>query len=147
MITFAREQLRDTWDEGASLIKLNNAETGALATEEFAPDAEKYFQLEDLGMVRLYTARICDKLIGYAIFLIQHHLHYPKTRWAIQDVLFISPEYRGLGAVRFILWTDDMLRSDGVHIVFRHVSHKRDYSRTLERLGYGAVETGFMRRL
>lgn len=146
-MTFARERIRDVWPEIQPLLRTNNYETGSLHGVEFAPDADRYWQLEDAGIARIYTMRYCARLVGYACFFVSPHLHYPRTVWALQDVLFVLRDHRGGSAVMFVEWTDDELRADGVDFVLRHVSEKRDYSRTLDRMGYEPVDTSFMRRL
>lgn len=144
---FQRERIVDAWSEMTPLIRANHAETGVLDEREFAPDFDRYQHLEASGIARLFTIRDGMKLVGYAVFLVVPHLHYPDLQWALQDVLFVLPEHRGPRAIRFIRWTDEELKADGAHIVYRHVSKGRDYSRTLERLGYTAAETSFIRRL
>lgn len=125
----------------------NNAETGFLGEEEFSPDEKKYLALEDQGLVRLFTIRKERELLGYALFFVTPHLHYPSTTFALQDALFVSKGLRGISAFRFIQFTDLELKSEGVQVVYRHVSGKRDYGRVLKHLGYSPIETGYARRL
>jgi len=146
-LKFARELLSDFWDEAISLTRANNEETGAIQGAEFAPDKERYLETERLGFIVSFTLRLAGRLVGYCLMFVSNHLHYPSTVWAVQDTLFVSKSYRGLGAVKFIKWIDSQLKGMSINVVIRQVSSKLDYSRTLERMGYGAIETGFIRRL
>lgn len=147
-MTFQRERIWDAWQELLPLLAKNHAETGALQSGEFQPDGERFMAMDQAEVARLYTARNQDgELVGYAVFFVIKHMHYGSTQWALQDVLYFLPEYRGISSVRFLKWTDQELRSLGVDVICRHVSEKRDYSRTLKRLGYQPVETAYMRRL
>lgn len=146
-MTFQRERISDCWDEGRPLLAANWQESGVFRREEFAPDRSRFEALESVGALRLFTARAAGLLIGYAVFFIQPHLMYPSLSFAQQAVLYMSPAHRGISSVRFIDWMDRELKAEGVDAVYRHVSPKRDYSRTLERRGYVATETGYVRRL
>lgn len=146
-ISFGRELLKDVWLEGVALTRANHAETGVLSAQDFDPDTKRYLTLEQQGLTRLFTMRLGSQLIGYAVFLVVPHLHYPKLLWAMQDVLYVSPDHRGPGAVKFILWTDEELKADGVQVIYRHVSERNDYSRTLLRMGYAPCERSYLKRL
>src|SRR5690349_2940560 len=41
-----------------------------------APNWSAYKHLEDAGVLRIFTAREDGALVGYAVFLVQKHLHY-----------------------------------------------------------------------
>ena len=85
-------------------------------------------------------------MTGYAIFMITFHLHYARSLWAQQDVMYMDKKYRGVAAYRFMNWIDEQLKKMGIMYVVRGVHVKNDYSRALERIGYEKVETNFMRR-
>jgi L-amino acid N-acyltransferase YncA len=144
---FAIEQNARVWDEVMSLVHLNAAETGALSAEDLNPDKARYQQLEDVGALVVFTARADQKLVGYMYAHVFRHLQFSSTTWAVQDVLFVHKEHRGVGAVKFLKFIDESLKSAGVDYVLRQVHKNNDYSRTLERLGYEFVEKAYMRRL
>lgn len=146
-VVFALETLAEAWNDAETLLFANHAESGMLPQAEFAPDKERYFEIEKTGMFRVFTARDAGRLVGYSVVFVSTHLHYRNTKFASPDVLFVHPDYRGSAAVRFILWSDQQLRAEGVQYIYRHISHKRDYSRTLQRMGYELVELGYGRKL
>lgn len=144
---FQRESVTEIWNETRALLDENHSETGALSDQDFDPDAERYLELDRLGIFRTFTARQADELVGYANFVLSFHLHYKNMKWAAQDAMYLKPACRGTSAVRFIRWTDSELKKDGVDVVYRHVTNHVDYSRTLERLGYGELERKYARAL
>jgi GNAT superfamily N-acetyltransferase len=144
-LAFAEEKVSDAWDEAVALMRANHEETGAGDGEDFKPNRARYEEFWELGLIRAYTARWEGALVGYALFFVTPHLHYPEWLTAQQDVLYVQPSCRGRGAVRFIRWMDDSLKAEGVKLVIRAVSARLDYSRTLERMGYKPLEQVFRR--
>ena len=143
---FTLEKISTVWPEAQEILKANNEETGMLGQENFDPDVDKYLAMEAIGIAKLFTARAEGKLVGYCMMLVMPHPHYKKTVVAFQDVLFMVSERRGIGSVRFIKWIDEFCRSLGADNISRTVSSKKDFSRTLLRMGYEEVETSYVRR-
>lgn len=143
---FSLEELSSCWDEAKDLATRNHSETGALETKEFAPDKEKYFLIEQSGMMRVFTARRYGELIGYCVFIIGNHPHYPNRKFATQDLLFIDKPYRGITSVKFIKWIDEELAKMGMDAICRIISTV-DYSSTLERMGYLPLEKSYIKKL
>lgn len=128
------------------LARLNHYETGALVNEQFNPSREKYTLLEKSGCAVVFTARIKGVLVGYSVFIVSEHIHYPGRFFALQDLLYIKPAYRGIGSVRFINWTDGQLKELKIDVICRVVSKRGvDFTRTLERLGYQPLELSLMK--
>lgn len=146
-ILFASESIADTWPEGKELILANHRETGALMPAEFNPDPERYFLLEKAGLMRLFTVRANEQLVGYAVFSVTMNLKYTGTLWANEEVLYVAPEHRGRTAVRFIRWTDNELKAADVDFILRDVTPRSGHARTLERMGYTEATRKFLRRL
>lgn len=113
---------------------------------ELNPNFSKYKKIDDLGGLRIYTARKEKKLIGYVIFFFDYNIHYQKSLQAIQDVLFIHPEYRGVGA-QLIKWADEQLKIEGAQVVYHHVKKEHNFGPLLERFGYKCVDLIYAKRL
>lgn len=143
---FAIEPLYTCWEDAKELTVLHHAEVSMIEPERFAPDHERYLKLEIAGFMRVFTARIDGKLVGYAIFLVVPHLHYGGMVWAAQDVLFVHPDHRGRLSVEFVRWMDEKLAAEGVECIHRHVTEKLDYSGLLRSEGYEKIETGYVKR-
>jgi GNAT superfamily N-acetyltransferase len=104
--------------------------------------------MEDLGMLRCYTARVAGALVGYGVFTVAHNLHYRGSIQAKQDVLFVLPEYRKSRiGYQLIKFCDERLRADGCQVVYQHVKTAHDFGPLLKRMRYEAVETIYAKRL
>jgi len=137
------------FDELFPLLLCHFREVAHYQDIELSPDWALYERMEELDGLRIYTARDKDgSLTGYAAFFVRTNPHYKSSKQANQDVIFIHPEKRGFGA-EFIPWCDEMLRAEGVQVVYQHVKTKPelDFSPLLERLGYTFIDKIYGRRL
>lgn len=150
-ITFQRERAQDVFQEMLPLLEKHWEEIAHFKDILLEPDTETYFRMEDMGILRVFTARDENGiLIGYNVFFIKHNLHYKSSLNALQDILFIHPDYRkGTIGTRLIKWCDEELRAEGVQVVYQHLKAKKelDFSALLERIGYHFVDKIYARRL
>lgn len=103
------------------------------------PDYEAYGRLHMAGMLRCITARAADtnELIGYALFIVQPHLHYMTCKTAFEDIYFLKKEHRlGRTGIRLFQFAEEALRADGVNRIIMHTKIHLDNSRLFEYLGY-----------
>jgi hypothetical protein len=135
------------WTEVQPLMKANHLEVGALAESDFEPDFRRLLLMERAGMTRAFTLHIGGQIAGYSLFLVLSHWHYPGTKWALQDAMYVVPEHRGIRAIEFMDDQDEWLAKDGADIIVRQVPIKLkvDFSRSLVRLGYTPLEKSFLR--
>lgn len=144
---FQREPIARLWAEMTPLLEAHYREVAHYQDIPLEPDYAAYQTLEDIGIFRIYTTRLENgNLVGYAAYLIAPHLHYRSVLNATMDVVYIAPEYRGMGR-QFIEWCDQQLKVDGVETVTQHVKVAHDFSPMLERMGYEWVEKILIRRL
>ncbi len=101
------------------------------------PDWEAYGRIYVAGMLRCITARTEDELVGYALFIVQPHIHYRTCKTAFEDVYFLKKEYRlGRTGIRLFQFAEEALRADGVNRIIFHTKVHLDNSRLFEYLGY-----------
>lgn len=82
------------------------------------PDWDRYFGFERIGAFKIATVRDDGRLVGYATWLVLPHIHYSKTLWAHNDVMWMDPAYRfGMTGVRFLRFCLSGLRAAGVKMV------------------------------
>lgn len=108
-------------------------------TKDFplAPDYEAYGRLHVAGMLCCITARDDNGLIGYAIFIVQPHLHYKTCKTAFEDIYFLKKEHRlGRTGIRLFQFAEEALRAAGVNRIIMHTKIHMDNSRLFEYLGY-----------
>jgi GNAT superfamily N-acetyltransferase len=101
------------------------------------PDYEAYGRLYMAGLLTCVTARDASGLIGYAIFIVQPHLHYRSCKTAFEDIYFLRKEHRlGRTGIRLFQFAEEALRADGVNRIIMHTKIHMDNSRLFEYLGY-----------
>lgn len=105
------------------------------------PDYEKYFQLEELGILHIVTARMEGVLIGYFISMITPHIHYKDHAFAMNDILFISPEHRrGRVGIRLFQKAEGFLRGLGVSVIMIGTKTHMPFDPLCKMLGYSNTE-------
>lgn len=148
MLTFRTETLSQAKADGEPLLRRHWAEIAHYQDIPYAPRWDAYENLERLGMLRIYTARLDGQLVGYCVFVVMHNIHYGSSLEASEDVLFLVPEQRnGRIGIRLIKFADELLRSEGVQLVKRHVKFAHDHGPILERMGYEPIDQIYGRRL
>jgi GNAT superfamily N-acetyltransferase len=101
------------------------------------PDYEAYGRMHVGGFLRCITARDENGLVGYAIFIVQPHLHYRSCKTAFEDIYFLKKEHRlGRTGIRLFQFAEEALRADGVNRIIMHTKIHMDNSRLFEYLGY-----------
>lgn len=146
---FKQERVSQVFDEAIPLVGRHYSEVTVLSSDDLKPSRQRYLNLELQGVTRIYVMRDDARgglLVGYCSVFVVPHMHYEKL-WGMQDLLYVEPEYRGFFARAFIRWVDDRLKNDGVDCISRSVHVKKDYSKTLLGLGYGKLETSYLKVL
>jgi GNAT superfamily N-acetyltransferase len=147
-VRFQCETAHALWGEIEPLLEMHWREIAHYQDIPLAPDADFYNRLEEGGVLRCFTCRVGEELVGYSIYIVQHNPHYRTSKQAKQDVLFLAPEYRrsriGLGLLRF---ADDELRAEGVQVVYQHCKAANDLGPLLRRMDYELVDYIYARRL
>jgi len=135
---FQKEILYMVMEDIEYLLKLHYQEL-TLHKEHIAldPDWERYADLERAGKLLIFTARDEERLVGYSVFFINNHIHYKNNLFAVNDVLFLHPEYRKNSCgPRLIKFCDEEVSKLGKVKITWHVKVSRDFRPILHRLGY-----------
>jgi GNAT superfamily N-acetyltransferase len=112
------------------------------------PDYEAYGRLYMANMLRCITVRKGQELIGYALFIVQPHLHYKSCTTAFEDIYFLRKDYRtGRTGIRLFQFAEDVLKKEGVHRLVMHTKIHLDNSRLFEHLGYKFTDKLFTKIL
>ena len=148
-VCFSVERVSDVLEEIKPLLEAHWREI-ALYQDRFPlnPDYGKYEALDKAGMVHIVTARDAGTLIGYYISFVMPHLHYRDCIVAMNDILFLKPEYRrGRVGMKLIEFVEEDLRRIGVDRMIIHVKTQHDFSPLLVRLGFSETERNFEKLL
>jgi GNAT superfamily N-acetyltransferase len=148
VIVFRVERYADVIAEIRPLLERHYEEIAAYKQFPLQPDWATYIALDRQGKLLIVTARQKDMrdplgtLIGYAIFLVVHHLHYTTQKLAVNDLLFLDKPYRrGSTGIKLITAAEAALAERGVDKVQWHVKPAHDWGKLLERRGYVPDET------
>lgn len=145
---FKREQFStDLFAEFLPLLTAHYKEVAHYQDIPLEPSVDGYRALADSGALRIFTARDEENdLVGYAVYFLKYNLHYQSSLQAGQDILYVRPDSRGIGA-RLIKWCDEQLKAEGVQVVYQHVKAAHNFGPMLERQGYELVDLLYARRL
>lgn len=146
---FGQETIGQVLDEIKPLLEKHYAEIAHYQDIPLNPAYLRYLDAENLGILRIFTVRYAEQLVGYAIYFVQPSLHYRDSVQASQDILFLDPEYRqGRLGYKLIRYADQQLAAEGVQVVLQHVKAEHPALRVLvERMGYRLVDHIYAKRL
>ena len=144
MITFSKESYRSVEEQINKMVFVHAAETD-LYQDKFTlnPDFDQYMSLEDSGMLRIFTAREDDELVGYLVFLVTYHPHYKDQLYANNDLTYVHPDYRSKDAslVRSLFdIAERSLKEEGVSVITVSMKAHMPFDKTAERMGYDRAE-------
>lgn len=129
----AEALLRSHWDEvchDKAFLTLN-------------PNYEVYRKLEDAGATALATVRVDDRLVGYLLFILDHHLHYKHIKTAIEDLHYLHPDYRsgsGWAGFRLLKFGVDMVKARGATFITLRTKVRDNHGALFERMGFRATD-------
>lgn len=146
---FSLEEVRPPLIEELSpLVKAHWLELGHYRDFEPDPNFDAYLNLQDVQMVRVFTARTEEGVCGYAVFFVRMHLHYREKIYANQDLFYLKPSHRGHGlGSAFVRFCDDMLAAEGVDVVMHSVKPSNHFGDLLKKHGYELLDHVYARRL
>ena len=106
-----------------------------------APDWARYKDMEEKGILHIVTVRDAGTLVGYYVTMIVQGLHYRFTRYGVNDIVLMKPEYRntgvGLGLFRKV---EELLREEGVEVMTVHMKTFIPFDKLCEGLGFDYAE-------
>lgn len=112
------------------------------------PDWEKYAVLSLRGSLAIVTARDGGELVGYVFAVVDTHLHYRSTRFAMLDLYYLRPDKRGGRTfVRMLCRMEEFLKKVRVVKVIGNTKLAHDQGRVFEALGWREAERIFVKVL
>lgn len=150
---FGTARFGDIYDEAQPLLIAHWHEIAFYPDVPLEPRRDVYERMDEAGALRIFIARDHGRLVGYVAYIVTPHMHYASMKVAAQDVLFLLPEYRGPGKAGpavgggLIIFSERLLKEEGVQNVTQHVKRALDFSPLLRALGYEEMETTYSKRL
>jgi GNAT superfamily N-acetyltransferase len=148
-LSFAAEHFDDVITEAEPLLDEHWREIAVHKDVPLKPSYLFYHKMDKIGALKIFTVRHGGKLIGYAVFVVRpRHGHYDFA-WAINDIVWVKPEFRhhGVGSALVAFWDAELARL-GVQFVSVNskVAHPALHG-LLEKCGYATIEIGHQKRL
>lgn len=145
-MNYFQERFDDTVIGEMKLLVFDHiAEVGPFQFE-FDVDWDKFVDLQESDSIRLFVARSEGNMVGYAIYIISTHTHFATTVFALQDALYIVPQFRGNGAgIGLIQFCEDMLVD--CDAIVQSVLPELDFSDLLTKNGYVPMEKLYVKKL
>lgn len=145
MITYQEEHSSTVIRDGFELFEKHYQEIAWKKDKiKLNPNYDKYNAAFDKGLMKVYTARQDEKLIGYAVWLVAPHLHYQDTIKAMNDILYVDPDKRGGSVgIQLIKFSEKMLKEIGVNSIALHIKKSFDWGNVAVKMGYECTESNF----
>lgn len=142
MITYQQESLTTIKEDVRPLLEKHWEEIALNKdTIKLNPDWDAYANLEDAGVLKIFTARFDGVLIGYFIVFVKAHIHYKDHLFAYNDVLFLAKQYRkGYTGAKLIKFAEKCLKEDGVSVCVVNTKRHKPFDVLLKWLGYKHIE-------
>lgn len=139
---FALERLVFVKKEMQSLLELH-WELIALNKDKIKlnPNWAEYVNLDEAGILKLFTARQNGNLVGYFAVTVSTSMHYQDHKFAINDVVFIHPDHRnGSAGYKLIKYAEEQLTQMGVSLMIINTKIHQPFDKLLERMGFKQIE-------
>lgn len=142
MITYQQESLVTTKEDARPLLEKHWEEIALNKdTIKLNPDWDAYADLEDAGILKIFTARSDGNLIGYFVVFVRSHIHYKDNLFAYNDILYLDKDYRkGFTGSKLIKFAEKCLKEDGVSVIVVNTKRHKPFDVLLSWLGYKHIE-------
>jgi len=147
---FGEESFEKAWGAALPFITAHHEEVSLYTSFKLDPDVEKYRLLSDMGIYKAFTMRTSAKseLVGYAGFFMSPMLHFKNNNQAVNDLIYVRPEYRKQGHGKaFIDYINKALKELGADIVYYNIPARMDWSKMLKERGFAINDFVYSRRI
>jgi GNAT superfamily N-acetyltransferase len=144
-IVYAEESLKSCLEEMKPILELHYQEVAMYKDKiPLDPDYSKYFMLEEEGVFHTVTVRDNGKLIGYFLSLIAPSIHYSQTVYAVNDILYVHPDYRASGVgQKMFSFAEKKLKEKGADVISIHMKTALPFDSLCEGMGYDYAERNY----
>lgn len=138
-LTFQQETFARVFDEIRDLSKRQYSEIALFQdATPLDPNWNLYFDWQNNGRLKVFTVRDGDKLVGWHISMFGPHPHYQTTKFGMQDLYYVLPEYRSMPtiALRLFLEMEQGMRDAGAVRLIGNTKLHFDKSPLFQYLGW-----------
>lgn len=153
----AREPVHGLWPELLPMLEVGFKQFDPFPELPLDVDQAMYEALEDVGMLRVYTAREdlrpdnkgaeLGNLVGYAVFMVAPSVRRRGTRVASQDVLHTAAQVGPHVTMALVKHAEAALRAEGVNLVYHSSPIGGKFGQLLEMLHYAPTAQSHVKKL
>lgn len=141
LYSFARIPIATSIKELQCLAEREYEEVGQKDLARLNIDWTRYCELDAAGKLATFVAKREQVIVGYAVFIVQTHIHYQDALVAANSAVYAAPEVRaGRVVLKLLRYAELGLQAQGVQKIYYHVKRSKDFGRLLDHLGYEDVE-------
>lgn len=111
--------------------------------DTYNPSITCFIDLAASGCLRVFTARLDDQLIGYAMFVVSAKLHQRQINCADCTTVYVKPEFRGPLAQTLVQYAEEVLKNSGVRQIQYHA--RPAFRKFFSRLGYRVADYTYVK--
>lgn len=139
---------RELMVEIVPLLQAHKASLPGYLEEPININWKIYQILADGGLLRIYTVRESEVLVGYAVYTINPNMRHQHLLQAQQDVLYIRKESRkGSLGLLLLKFAERKLTELGVNLIIHTVNESYDFSALLMFLDYEPLERTYIKKV
>ena len=141
LYSYARIPIGTAIEELERLAEREYEEVGQKDLDRLNIDWTRYCELDTAGKLATFIAKRDGVIVGYAVFIVQTHIHYRDALVAANSAVYAAPEVRaGRVVLKLLRFAEMGLKAQGVKKIYYHVKRTKDFGRLLGHLGYEDVE-------
>ena len=138
----AHECFTNVKEDIKPLLDLHWAETEPNQdTIKLDPDWAEYFRLSEAGVLKIFTARDNERLVGYCVVMVSQSIHHKDHIFAGTDVVYIHPEFRksstGLDLIKF---AENYCEENGASIMTLNMKTSHPFDSLMLNMGFDLIE-------
>lgn len=145
LIEYALEKIQDLKPELGTLFKEHYLINCPMPDKlEMKPDWQRWYQLSELDILKVFTARKNNKLVGYVFIFVSQSLHYMDHYYAYVDGIYVRKQNRASGTGYYLLkYAEDYVANMGASVIGINTRVDAPFDKLLERLGYSLQERSY----
>jgi len=145
-----RERLVECLAEVDALIKdyYERTEEAPRGQPPLEMDWQVYANIEKAGNLTIYTARMGNVLVGFAMYLTGYHAQHKGMKFALCNTLAVDPDFRGQGiGTKLVKHAETDFRMSGVGMMIHGFRMVYNTEPLFPKLGFTEIERMYMKVL
>lgn len=105
------------------------------------PDWNEYALLDQMGILRIFTARQDTDLIGYCVVMMSKSIHHKDHLFASTDVIYVKPKFRkSTTGAELIKFAEAHCEENGASLMTLNMKVDFPFDGLMQRMGFNLLE-------